>query len=262
MPNSIPIFKSAFRSPDNEFDPNLGIRPVVFDILAPDMETSILPDGVRMVLHVNPSQMGFSYAKQIERIQTKGGWVEQHWGDGARTLSLSMVTGGFKRLYSGLSNITGGGLDQGGTRRETIAYDKYLDMLALFHNNGSIYDQSGQIAFQGIIKITFDGGIYFGWFNTFNVEEMAEKPYMFNLSAEFTISHEVMRFRSMPWNPQNRQPGVSGTGEAFGVVGQDALVESLAVDGAGKSTGRVVRREIIRGVAQEVVPQNGDRTMG
>lgn len=195
--NVVPLFRSAFRSWEDEFDPNLGVRPVVFDILAPDLETSILPPDLKMVLHVNPNSMDITYAKQIERIQTKGGFVEQHWGEAARSISFDMVTGGFVRLYSGLSNITGGGYDAGGTRRETIAYDKFLDMLALFYNNGSVYDTNGQIVFQGILKVTFDGGIYFGWFQSFNVTEAAEKPYQFSLTADFTVSHEVLRLRSM-----------------------------------------------------------------
>jgi len=190
-----PVFKSAFVSADDEFT-GTGVRPVVFDILGPDLATSILPPDLRMVLHVNPSSFAPTYAKQTERIQTKGGFVEQHWGEAARSLSFNMATGGFKRLFSGLSNVTGGGLDTEGTRRETIAYDKFLDLLALFHNNGSIYDASGQIAFQGILKVTFDGGIYLGWFSTFNVAEAAEKPYQFDLTAEFTVAHEVMRVRT------------------------------------------------------------------
>jgi len=190
-----PVFKSAFVSAEDEFD-GQGVRPVVFDILGPDLSTSILPSDVRMVLHVNPSSMGMNYSKQTERIQTKGGFVEQHWGEAARAISFNMATGGFKRLYTGLSNVTGGGFDTGGTRRETIAYDKFLDMLALFHNNGSIYDATGQIVFQGIIKVTFDGGVYLGWFQTFTVGEAAEKPYQFDLTAEFTVAHEVLRIRT------------------------------------------------------------------
>jgi len=203
----IPVFRSAFGSPDDGHNPNLGVRPVVFDIIAPDFKTSLLPGGIKLVLHVNPRSMAMSYAKVIERIQTKGGYVEQHWGDGARSISFDMATGGFKRLYSGLSNVTGGGLDTGGTRRETIAYDKFLDFLALFHNNGAIYDTSGQIAFQGIIKVTFDGGIYFGWFDNFSVNEDAQTPFMFQLSAQFTISHEALRIRSLPYALPSRDDG-------------------------------------------------------
>lgn len=195
MAKNQPIFQSAFVSEDDEFNGH-GVRPVVFDILGPDLATSILPEGLRMVLHVNPSSMSFSYAKQIERIQTKGGFVEQHWGEAARSITFNLATGGFKRLYSGLSNVTGGGYDTEGTRRETIAYDKFLDLLALFHNNGSIYDASGQIALQGIIKVLFDGGVYLGWFGSFSVTEAADKPFQFQLSAEFTVAHEVMRLRT------------------------------------------------------------------
>jgi hypothetical protein len=195
---SIPLFRSAFMSPDDEFDPSTAKKPVVFDILAPDYETSLLPEGMRMVLHVNPQSMAINYAKVIERTQTMGGYVEQHWGDGAKSIDFNMATGGFMRLFSGLSNITGGpgSYDAGGTRRDTIAYDKYLDMLALFHNNGSIYDTSGKIVFQGIIKITFDGGIYLGWFSTINVTEDATKPFQFTLSTNFVVAEEIQRFRS------------------------------------------------------------------
>ena len=102
------VFQSAFNSPEDESS-GLGIRPVVFDILATDWETSLLPDGLKMVLHVNPRSMTFTWGKLISRIQTKGGWVEQHWGEGPRNIAFDQATGGFMRLYGGLSNITGPG---------------------------------------------------------------------------------------------------------------------------------------------------------
>lgn len=187
------VFKSSFRAGRR----SSGWRPVIFDILAPDRETSLLnlsDEGrgdLRLVLHVNPRSMQFSYSKQIERAQTRGGFVEFHWGDAAEEITFDAATGGFMRLFTGLSNITAG--PQG--RRETIAYDKYLDLLALFHNNGAIYDLFGNIAVQGYIQMTFDGGVHIGWFDgAFTVTEDANTPYMFNLSARFIIDREVMRF--------------------------------------------------------------------
>ena len=94
------------------------------------------------------------------------------------------------------SNVTGGGYDTDGTRRQTIAYDKYLDILALFHNNGAIFDDVGTIAFQGIIKMSFDGEVFYGWFTSFDVSEAADSPYQFTLSYSMTISHEVRRLRT------------------------------------------------------------------
>jgi hypothetical protein len=184
-----------------EDDPEIGglrrgHRPVLFDILGPDRTTSMLPGGLLMVLHVNPSSMQFSYAKATQRTQTRGGFVEYHWGDAAEEITFDGATGGFMRMYGGLSNITAFGAgDQ--SRRETIAYDKYLDLLALFHNNGAIYDLLGNIAIQGYIKMIFDGGVHIGWFDgAFTVTEDANVPYMFRMSARFIIDREIMRFRS------------------------------------------------------------------
>jgi len=195
MADPNPIFRGAFPAgADDEFS-GRGVRPVVFDIIGPDGETSILPTDLKLVLHVNPSSMSIKYEKVIERTQTKSGFVEQHFGDGTQTLDFDMATGGFMRLYTGLSSNTSP-IMTGGTRRETLAYDSYLNILALFHNNGSVYDITGQVALQGKVKITFDGGVFFGWFSTFSVTESADKPYQFALSASFEVEREIQTWRT------------------------------------------------------------------
>jgi len=198
-----PYFRSAFKSAADEFS-GLGIRPVIFDVIGTDGQTSLLPDSLKLVLHVNPSSMQFQHQQVVERIQTKGGFVEQHWGESPMTISFDMATGGFMRLYTGLSNITGptsgGGVDAGGTRRDTIAYDKYLDMLALFHNNGSVYDAQGRIAFNGLIRIIFDGSTFDGWFQSFSVTEAADKPYQFAMNASFVVKTDVYDLRTTQFN--------------------------------------------------------------
>jgi hypothetical protein len=175
-------------------DNTRGIRPVVFDVLGPDWETSLLPEDYRLVLHANPQSLGVKYSRSVTRIQTRGGFIEQHWGDSPTNLNMDAVTGGFMRLYSGLSNITS--TKYGGGRRETIAYDKYLDLLSLFHNNGSVFDSRGNIVLQGIIKVTFDEGVWLGWFSTFSVTESSEKPFQFSMSAAFEVHKEIVTWRS------------------------------------------------------------------
>ena len=195
------VFRSGFNDESDRFQ---GRQPVVFDILGPDWATSILPEGYRLVLHVNPQSMSLKYSRQVERIQTWGGWVEQHWGDAVNNISFEMATGGMMRLYSGLSHTTNPSF--GGTRRETIAYDKYLDILALFKNNGSVYDVNGVIVLQGIIKVMFDGGIYLGWFDDFSVTESSEKPYQFTMNASFTVHRE-----EMTWKTQYNMPSATSS---------------------------------------------------
>ena len=196
MAGGQPLFTGAFPAREEDEFSGRGVRPVIFDILGPDKETSILPDGIKMVLHVNPSSMSIKYARKVERIQTKGGFVEQHWGDDTQSIDFDAATGGFMRLYTGLSNVTSPALT-GGTRRESLAYDTYLDLLALFHNNGSVYGTDGQIALQGIIKVTFDGGVYLGWFENCTVTESAEKPFMFTMSTTLTVDKEIQVWRTV-----------------------------------------------------------------
>lgn len=191
------IFKGSFNGPQDEYS-GQGKRPVVFDVIGPDGVTSLLPSDTKMVLHVNPEEMKFSYEKIIERIQTEGGWVEQHYGEGVNSISCSASTGGFMRLYTGLSNVTGGpgALDLGGTRRDTLAYESYLDIMSLFHHNGSIYDSRGNVVYQGSIKCSFDGGVWLGWFSDMSVDENADKPYQFSLSWNFVVEHEFIAMRT------------------------------------------------------------------
>ena len=189
------LFKTSFpNGAEDEFSTN-GTRPVIFDIIDPDGE-SILPEGVRLVLKVNPTAMSVKYTQKINRIQTRGGFVEQHWGDGEIGIDFDMVTGYFMRVYVGTISNTDPTLS-GVSRRDTLGYDSYLDMLALFHNNGSVFDANGNIVLQGKIKITFDGGVYTGWFSSFNVSENPEQPYMFTMSASFTCEDEIQNWRSL-----------------------------------------------------------------
>ena len=165
----------------------------------------MVEQDLRLVLHVNPRSMQFSYKKQIDRTQTRSGWVEFHWGDGPQDCTFAAATGGFMRLYSGLSNTTGSGSGAQG-RRETLAYDKYLDLLSLFHSNGAIYDAHGNIAVQGYIQMTFDGGIHQGWFDgEFSVAESSTSPFMCELSTRFIIDREVMLLRSADLAPFSSQ---------------------------------------------------------
>ena len=205
-------------------DSNLGIRPFVFDIVAPDGVTSLLPDDVKMTLHANPKNISFSYEKKHEISPTLSGWVEYYWGDNPTTISLEASSGAFIRPYTGLSAVTGSvtippnsetsinltdefmgppplkettiGASIGGTRRDTITYYKYLDLLALFHNNGSIYDQTGRVIVQGKIKMIFDGGVWFGWFQSFSVTDDANTPYSFNVSLAMQIEREYHGVRT------------------------------------------------------------------
>src|SRR5574338_140458 len=102
--------------------------PVAFQVTSPfDSRRVLLPHA--LVMHVNPATWSVNYSKKVERIQTRGGFVEQHWGDELTEINADGSTGAFMNIYTGLSSVL---------RHRTIAWDRYRDLHDLYRNNGSV----------------------------------------------------------------------------------------------------------------------------
>ena len=170
-----------------------GTIPMAFQVTSPfDNRLALLPHA--LVLHVNPTGLSETHVKKVERIQTRGGWVEQHWGDDLTEISCSGGTGAFMNLYTGLSSLM---------RQKTIAWDRYRDLYDLYRNNGSIYDPFGNIVLQGKLLLMFDRGTFVGTFRSFTVEETAESPFMFQINWSFKVEVIVTRVpNSVKRSPQ------------------------------------------------------------
>ena len=161
--------------------------PLAFQVTSPfDPQTVLLPHA--LVMHVNPKTFEETYTKKVERIQTRGGFVEQHWGDDLTEISCSQSTGAFLNLTSGLSCVL---------REMTIAWDRYRDLHDLYRNNGSVYDPYGNVVLQGGIMLMYDRGTYVGTFRSFSVEETDDSPFAFNLSWSFKVE---ITYLSIPTN--------------------------------------------------------------
>lgn len=151
--------------------------PVAFQVTSPYDETrALLPHA--LVSHVNPMSFAESFNKKIERIQTRGGFVEQHWGDELTEITVDQSTGAFINLNTGLTSML---------RQRTIAWDRYRDLYDLYRNNGSVYDPFGNIVLQGWVMLMYDRGTYIGGFRNFSVEETDESPFVFKISWTFKV---------------------------------------------------------------------------
>ena len=166
---------SAFSGPNDN-----RALPVLFQVLSPNLQSVLFPDY--LYLHVNPSSMDFSYSKVVAVSNTLGGFVEQHFGDQLSEVSASASTGAFINVDTGVTNVN---------RKDTIAYRKYLQLLSVFESNGSVYDDRGVVQFNGRIRMVFGGGIFDGYFTTFQVTEGAESPFQFELSWSFKVTNEA-----------------------------------------------------------------------
>lgn len=186
-----------------------GSIPMAFQITSPfNRSRLLLPHA--MVLHVNPSSLDEARSQKVERIQTRGGWVEQHWGENLVELSASASTGAFMNIYTGLTSVL---------RQRTIAWDRYRDLVDLYHNNGSVHDPTGAIVLQGNVLLMYDRGSYLGYFTSFEMEETDDSPFAFKLSWNFkvqttllSISPQVNTARPVPqFQTRNQLQGSSSS---------------------------------------------------
>jgi len=219
---------------------------MAFQVTSPfDNRLALLPHA--LVLHVNPSTISESHTKKVERIQTRGGWVEQHWGDELTEISCDGGTGAFVNLYTGLSSIM---------RQKTIAWDRYRDLYDLYRNNGSIYDPFGAIVLQGKLLLIFDRGTFVGTFRSFDVEETAESPFAFKISWTFKVEVVLARvpgqYKLTPSPGLKREyvdtkrisPGFQGANAILGTPSAAASPTPTPVAGAGTGTAPAVASSV------------------
>jgi hypothetical protein len=172
--------------------------PFAFQVTSPyDPRKVLLPHS--LVMHVNPSSFQETFNKKIERFTTRGGYVEQHWGDELGEISCDASTGAFVNLYTGLSSVV---------RQRTIAWDRYRDLYDLYRNNGSLYDPYGNIVLQGNIMMMYDRGTYLGTFRRFDVEETDQSPFAFKISYTFKVERTIYQMPINGYSNSARTPRI------------------------------------------------------
>jgi hypothetical protein len=180
--------------------------PMAFQITSPfDRRKALLPSA--LVMHVNPANLTINHQHKVERIQTRGGFVEQHWPDDLDDISADGSTGAFMNIRTGLSAVM---------RRRTIAWDRFKDLYDLYRNNGSLHDPYGNIVLQGNVMLMWDRGTYLGGFRQFDVEETDDTPFAFKISWGFRVEYTILRtpsaigsFQGPNFQHQNTIPPVS-----------------------------------------------------
>jgi hypothetical protein len=173
---------------------------MAFQVTSPfDPLRVLLPHA--LVLHVNPASFGETHTKKVERIQTRGGFVEQHWPDDLSEISADGSTGAFMNLYTGTTSVL---------RQRTIAWDRFRDLYDLYHNNGSVYDPYGNIVLQGNIMLMYDRGTYIGYFRSFDFEETEESPFAFRINWSFKVQQTIVKLPGGFVPKDNEQGAVPG----------------------------------------------------
>jgi len=154
--------------------------PVAFFVTGPTGRI-IVPEG--LYLEINPTEMAFTFIKRSELIQTRGGWVEQHYGDEMDEIAGSIHSGAFMNIYEGLAHRDPYG---------TINYDKMMDLVELYRNNGCIYDINGNAVFAGEVLVTCDHGLFGGHFVSLSLDlASGDTPFHMTGSFSFKVTHPI-----------------------------------------------------------------------
>lgn len=234
---TVPSTETNYVHPADRRSPG-GIA-MAFQVTSPfDKKRVLLPHA--LVLHVNPQNLQESDRQKVERIQTRGGWVEQHWKHDLVELTADGSTGTFMNIYTGTASVL---------RQRTIAWDRYRDLHDLYLNNGSLHDPFGNIVLQGQIMLMYDRGSYLGTFRNFEVEETDESPFAFKLNWMFKIELMLTQWtgvgsigRAPGFQRQNRVSSDPRANEATKLaaeqtaLGQAALEERRAAQAEVQAT--------------------------
>jgi len=135
-----------------------------------------------LYLLVNPNRLAIDESQIITGYPTLGGHVQEYWGANMPTMSCDGQTPGFMHTEYGYTAVY---------RRETQAYQNFMDLLSLYMNNGAVYDVNGEIIYQGYIQLDFDTGSYIGKFTDFQYSESKESPFMFEYSFSFLVEETL-----------------------------------------------------------------------
>lgn len=143
-----------------------------------------------LMFYVNPNKFDVSYQHIIsDGDRGRQFHIIEHWGLQQPTISASGTIGAtYIDSTNGLGQKTGG-LTRS-LRRESAAYQHFMNLFRIYKNNGYIFNIQNRISMLGSVNIYYDGTIYTGSFDSFSISEAEDKPFDLEYSFEFTVRFE------------------------------------------------------------------------
>ncbi len=182
-------------------------------------------------LLVNPT----SFKVSSDKILSDGNWVRngpvlEHWGNGQDKIDGSGKVAGFYAIDTahgatpGLSRTA---------RFYSASYQNLLSLWLLYKNNGALYldlakitnnlNETTRLSVVGSIYIYYDGILYFGSFDNFNLTESDSGPFTLEYTFQFTVRSAFLLDR--PLNPLN-----FGYGNTTAIAGDPSTTKQYLED--------------------------------
>lgn len=156
----------------------------------------------------HPQSLQISMTERIQRTQTMGGHVEEHWPADLDSLRAEALTGGFFVLDPSLVRnkknnfILESALESDGlaTSRRLQPYRRYtepslnaMDLEERYRTNGAKYNQDGQIYSYYPVEIRILNFVFLGYFTAFSVSHNVEQLNMYQIGFDFKIQRLIVR---------------------------------------------------------------------
>jgi hypothetical protein len=149
--------------------------------------TDVNGNRIQITLLINPSSVNHGKTSSTNATYTRGGFVTQLWGPNQDLITSTGTTAAFMVEGTGLTAVS---------RTRSFAYKNFLALLYAYRNNGySFVDPSASssaltrvIGVMSGVEMSYDNQIFMGHFNNFTIDEVAEKPFLFDYNFEFVTS--------------------------------------------------------------------------
>lgn len=142
---------------------------------------------------INPQEFTRSYEHSIDTPKARRGHIIHMWLEKPMIIACKGVT-----AASYVFNEVGDGGLSNKYRVRSLSYRNLISLVRIYKNNGFIYtgnafgDQNGNIPFLTMsIFIYYDGHLYIGSFDDFNITDEAEKPFNFQYNFRFTVRYDI-----------------------------------------------------------------------
>jgi len=139
----------------------------------------VIPD---LTMMINPQNLETAMQQIVTETRTLGGFIQEFWGEQLTTLSASGRTAMF---YS----------DSGLTvndAKDSEAYQNFIRLVNIYKNNGKVYADSSitstRITSVGTVIMTYSEKQYEGFFESFDLKELPDKPYTLDYDFSFKVT--------------------------------------------------------------------------
>lgn len=171
---------------DGDFHHKINNQEVAFRPKNSEMLASITvgPEGETetVYFYINPSTLSLRYKQKISRRKSRIGWIDEYWGEELDSIAVEAYSGGFRTDSAGYSGLSS-------SRDKTNQAFTRLESIVKAYRDGGLYLNNATNFADSFIPVRFkyDKFLYYGFFESLNLEDSAERPFMMSFNFSFKV---------------------------------------------------------------------------